>query len=42
MGRYRHQDGTNNEHYNVHLQSPFAANTLSNYAVLSVSKETTK
>lgn len=38
MSRYRHQNGTNNEHYDIDLQSPFAANTLSDYGETSVTR----
>jgi len=38
MSRYGHQDGANNEHYNIDLQSPFTADTLGDYGVTSVTK----
>jgi len=39
MSRYGHQDGANNEHYNIDLQSPFTADTLGDYGVTSVTRQ---
>jgi hypothetical protein len=34
-----HQDGANDKHYDVHLQCPFAANTLGDYRAMSVTRQ---
>ena len=39
MSRYRHHNGANNEHYDIDLQSPFAADTLGDYGVTSVTRQ---
>jgi hypothetical protein len=39
MCRHCHQNGANDEHYDIHLQCPFAANTLSDYLSVWVTKQ---
>jgi hypothetical protein len=38
MSRDCHQNGANDKHNNICLQCPFAANTLSDYSIMSATK----
>lgn len=38
MCRHCHQNGANDEHYDIYLQCPFAADTLSNCSTMSATE----